>query len=537
VRDDIPFVGKHVDAYNLDAWRRHLGADTDPAALVAELAEGTLPHAFRAGGSRDPRRTALVIDDRAVTHEEVGERALRAAGWLRARDVRPGDRVMLCAPNSLELVVAYLGVLGAGAIAVPAGTALQEPELRHIAHDSGAVLACAGGEAVGRLRRIAEDHRSLRQVVELTPEGGLDGEPLAPPGLVGGAVAVLAYTSGTTGRPKGVPLTHANLLSSMRAVLRAWRWTPDDVLVHALPLSHQHGLGGIHAALMSGSRAVVHSHFDAARLCAAIEAERATVLFAVPAVYQRLLEWDGIGDADLSTLRLAVSGSAPLPAGLGRRISERLEQVPVERYGTTESGLNVSNPYDGPRLLGSVGLPLPGTELAIVDAARETVPAGDVGEIALRGPQVFSGYWKLPEATRESFLPGGWYLTGDLGRIDGENGYLTITGRSRELIISGGLNVYPAEVESVLGDHPGVREVAVVGVPSERWGEEVVAFVVPSSGAAPSSAELVRHAKGYLAAYKCPKRVTFVDALPRSEVGKVLRDALLEQDRGGRRRL
>lgn len=297
------------------------------------------------------------------------------------------------------------------------------------------------------------------------------------------------------------------------------------MLVHALPLSHQHGLGGVHATLLSGSRAVVQDGFDPGDFCDAVESEKATIIFAVPAIYERLVEWEG--KADFASLRLAISGSAALSAALARKVSALLGQDVLERYGSTESGLSVSNPYDGPRRPGFVGLPLPGTELSVVDDEGRRLEPGEDGEIVLRGPQVFSGYMDLPEATRESFYAGGWFRTGDIGRVDPEDGYLTVTGRSKELIISGGLNVYPREVELVLEDHPAVESAAVVGAPSERWGEEVVAFVVPGGGDGVDAGALADHARERLSAYKCPKRFIEIEELPRNEMGKVQRDELV----------
>ena len=278
---------------------------------------------------------------------------------------------------------------------------------------------------------------------------------------------MVAYTSGTTGPPKGVALSHGNVLASLRAVMGAWRWRRDDVLVHGLPLSHQHGLSGVQIGLLAASRAVLLERFDPERLCEAVQRERATVVFAVPAMYERLLGWEGFEGADLGSVRLWVSGSAPLAPGVAARLSERLGELPLERYGSTETGLSVSNLHDGPRRAGSVGLPLPGLELAL----------SDDGEILLRGPQVFAGYWEQPDTTADAFTGDGWFRTGDLGRLD--DGDLAITGRIKELIISGGLNVSPREVELALEEHPSVSRAAVVGVPSERWGEQVVAFVVP----------------------------------------------------------
>jgi malonyl-CoA/methylmalonyl-CoA synthetase len=522
----------------VEAWRRHLGKAVDADSLRAELARGSLPRAFHERAMRYPERTALTIDDALITHGDLDRLAARVGGWLRAQGVGQGERVLLCGANSLEFIIAYLGILRAEGVVVPAGAALTGPELRHLVKDSGAACALAQGDALDRLLSIARGNGPLQFVVALEGEVALDipslqreisgGEPLEPGDAGEDETALLAYTSGTTGRPKGVPLSHANLLSSIRAAVRAWRWDADDVLVHALPFTHQHGLGGVHATLLSGSRAVVQGKFDPGKLCTAIESEKATVLFAVPAIYEKLAAWEGIESADFSSLRLAVSGSAALSPALARKVSSLLGRDLLERYGSTESGLNVSNPYEGARKFGSVGLPLPGTELAIVDDEGRCLPPGDDGEIVLRGPQVFSGYWNLPDATRESFYAGGWFRTGDVGRVDPDDGYLTITGRSKELIISGGLNVYPREVELTLEDHATIDNAAVVGVPSERWGEEVVAFVVPAHGCEVNHEELKVHAREHLSAYKCPKRFFTIEQFPRNEMGKVVRDELLD---------
>ena len=520
----------------IEAWERHLGRDVDPGALRAELVEGSLPQAFHNIAARYPERPALTIDDETTTHGELDRLAARTGGWLQAQGIDPEERIVLCGINSINFVVAYLGILRAGCIVVPAGAALTGSELRHLVENSGAVCALAQGNALDRLMSIPDD-TPLRMVVALEEEEASEvlslrqalskDEPLEPADADKDNAVMLAYTSGTTGRPKGVPLSHANLLSSTRGAMWAWRWDANDVLVHALPFSHQHGLGGVHMTLLSGSRAVVHSRFDPARLCSAIESERATILFAVPAIYEKLASWEGIEEADLSSLRLPIAGSSALSPALAHKISSLLGQDVLERYGSTESGLSVSNPYDGPRKFGSVGFPLPGTELAIVDDKGYSLPPVNDGEIVLRGPQVFSGYWDLPDAAEESFYSGRWFRTGDVGQVNPDDGYLTITGRLKEMIISGGSNVYPREVELVLEVHATVDKAAVVGVPSDRWGEEVVAFVVPAQGRKVDDEELTAHVRQHLSAYKCPKRFFEIEELPRNEMGKVLKDELV----------
>jgi malonyl-CoA/methylmalonyl-CoA synthetase len=502
-----------VDEATRHAWRRHLGEDADPDALRAELSAGTMAEAFAAVAAERGDRPALEIDGTALTQGELDARAARVGGFLRAQGVTAGDRVLLCAPTSIELVVAYLGILRVGATAMPCDAALTASELGHLVGDAEPVAAFVAPEARERLAEAGEP-RTVVTIGGAEDElAAIEGDPVAPEPRPG--PAMLAYTSGTTGAPKGVPLTHANVLASTRGVLKAWRWSADDVLVHALPLSHQHGLSGLHLTLLTGARAVILSRFQPAALCAAIAEHRATVLFAVPAMYERLDAWDGIAGADLSSLRVAMCGSAPLSDALARRVEGWLGQLPLERYGSTEAGLDVSNAYDGPRRPGRVGWALPGIELRL---------DGDDGEILVRGPQVFEGYWRRPEATAEALTEDGWFRTGDLGRLDPEDRSLEITGRSKELIISGGLNVYPREVESALEDHPAVAAVAVAGVPSERWGEEVVAFVVPVGDL--DADGLIAHCRQRLSAYKCPKRVVALEELPVNRMGKVRRDAL-----------
>ncbi|MEA2270556.1 MAG: malonyl-CoA/methylmalonyl-CoA synthetase [Solirubrobacteraceae bacterium] len=508
----------------LSAWRLHAGRDVGVAGdeLRAELTAGSLPAAFHETATAHGDRPALEIDGTAATHGELDAAVAGVARRLRDRGAEPGGAVAVCAPTSMALVAAYLGALRSGATVVLANPAYTERELRHIVGDSGASVAVGAGPGAGHLGRIAAERDGGLDVVELDAlVAGAGAEPGLPvPPLSAGDVALLAYTSGTTGTPKTVPLTHGNLLSSIRGAMLAWRWSADDVLVHALPLFHQHGLGGVHATLLAGSRAVIASRFDPARLLETVAAAPASVLFAVPAIYERLLA-GGDGSA-LRTPRLLVSGSAPLSPALSERIAAVAGRAPLERYGTTESGLDVSHAYDGDRRAGTVGVPLPGVELAVADADGRPVADGEDGEILLRGPQVFAGYRGAAEAGAAAFHPGGWFRTGDIGRLDPADGVLQITGRSKELIITGGMNVYPREVALVLERAPGVERAAVVGVPSERWGEEVVAVVVASGGAAVDADAVIAHARAELAPYKCPKRVVVVDELPANAMGKVV---------------
>src|SRR4029077_6061786 len=338
------------------------------------------------------------------------------------------------------------------------------------------------------------------------------------PDLSPDSPAAILYTSGTTGRPKGAVLDHGGLLAQARGAIEMWRWTSRDVLVHALPLFHLHGLGmGLHGTLLSrGSATLIH--FSPQAVVAVLtrnDAQRGTMFFGVPAMYQRLCDWLDDHPTDLSHVRVFVSGAGPLPPALFERCARLLGQPPMERYGITEGGIVVSNPYDGPRQPGRVGLPFAGVEVKL----------GERDEVQLKGGQVFRGYWRNQQATDEAFTPDGFFRTADVGEI-GSDGTLAIRGRLKELIISGGFNVYPREVELVLETHPAVEEVAVAGVPSEAWGEEVTAFVVPSKTTPLVEEEVVAYARERLATYKCPRRVVVVEKLPRNAMGKIERSKL-----------
>jgi malonyl-CoA/methylmalonyl-CoA synthetase len=459
------------------------------------LREGNLPEALLGPGSGTIA---------GVGRTELRERSGAVAGGLAKLGVRQGDRVGLYAANSVEWILAYLGGLRLGATMVPFNPAYRAAEVEHILGDSDPVLVVAD----------AERAELLEARLPVVPLGDLPlDDPPPLPQLTDESPALIIYTSGTTGRPKGALLDHGNLLAQARGAIEAWRWTAADRLVHALPLFHVHGLAmGLHGSLLTGCDMTLIG-FDPARVVAELESG-ASLFFGVPAMYQRLCDHLQKHPADLSRVRLFVSGSAPLPPELFSRCERLLGQPPLERYGITEGGIVVSNPYEGPRRPGRVGFPFAGVEVRL----------GAADEIQLKGGQVFTGYWRNPTATEESF-EAGWFRTGDVGEI-GEDGSLAIRGRIKELIISGGFNVYPREVELVLEAHPGVAEVAVVGLPSESWGEEVTAFVVAAGSPPPSGEELIAYAQERLAKFKCPRAVRFIDELPRNAMGKVQRSLL-----------
>jgi acyl-CoA synthetase (AMP-forming)/AMP-acid ligase II len=502
--------------WSVAGWRTHLPGVTGVREYAAELGGQSVPALAAASANRCPDRIAVTVDGEPVTHAGLDQDSGRIATWL-ARRVTPGDRVLLAAGASLGFVRCYLGALRAGAVVVLANPDYTAAELRHLIADSGAVLAFADTGPAQRLAGLGLD---------VTDVGQAPPDAAPAPGITVGPddAALLAYTSGTTGRPKGVPLTHRQVAVSVRAVMAAWRWQDDDVLVHALPLYHQHGLGGLHTALFAGSTVHIRSKFSPADLVQAAGSTRASVLFAVPTIYQALTQSPAAQAGGLRGLRLAVCGSAPLSPALAARLPVVLGQLPLVRYGTTESGLDVSNPIAGPRP-DALGVPLPGV-LARVQAADRPADPGQDGEIQVRGPHVFAGYWNDPAATAAAFTPDGWFRTGDIGTVDPGHGHLVIRGRTKEMIITGGLNVYPREVEIALESHPSVAEAAVAGVPHERWGEQVTAWVVLRDGHDLDEEALIAHARTVLARYKCPKRVFRRAELPRNHLGKIVRSEL-----------
>ena len=474
--------------------------------LRRRLRSGILPVELLAPG----RDLVLTSAGKSVTRDDLAGRAGQLAGGLRKLGIAPGERVGIYAASSLDWVGAFLGVQRAGGIVVPMNPEYRSAEIEHILSDADPSLVIADGPRAEIAQRLG------RRVVLL------DELPVALPppipALTPESPAAILYTSGTTGRPKGAVLDHGGLLAQARGAIDAWRWTPGDRLVHALPLFHLHGLGmGLLGTLLSGGSATLIP-FTPAAVAAELtrdDAGRGTMFFGVPAMYQRLCDWLDENPSDLSRVRLFVSGSAPLPPALFGRCSRLFGQPPIERYGITEGGIVVTNPYDGPRQPGRVGRPFPGVEVSL----------GENDEVLLKGGQVFKGYWRNPQATAEAFTADGFFRTGDVGEI-GQDGTLAIRGRLKELIISGGFNVYPREVELVLETHPGVEEVAVAGVPSEAWGEEVTAYVVPSKSNEFVEGELIAFARERLATYKCPRHVVVLDRLPRNAMGKVERSKL-----------
>jgi malonyl-CoA/methylmalonyl-CoA synthetase len=493
-----------------------------------------------------PDVPVLDFERRRFTAGQLAEHVAAFARALLGQGLAPGDRVALFLENSPAFVIAYLGTWYAGGVVVLVNTQYRQVELGHILADSEARACVTGAAGAAELAPLKAQLPGLEWLVTVEPPTApvpwptVDFDALLARGAAstasltlpqGEQLAVLGYTSGTTGRSKGAMMLHRNLLANVRAVTEAWRWTREDRLLLALPLFHTHGLMvGLHGTLFSGGTVDLRRRFDASEVLASLSQDTSlTMFFGVPTMYGRLLEEARRTGVRPRPLRLLVSGSAPLSPQLFHDVAETFGQRILERYGMTETIMNTTNPYEGERRPGTVGMPYPGQEARVVDVrTRQPLPEGETGEIEVRGPHVFAGYWKRPDATAESFDAEGWFRTGDLGQRDAD-GYFQITGRARELIISGGFNVYPREVEEVLALHPAVSEVAVLGLPDPDFGEQVVAVVVLQPGQSAESSALVDFCKERLASFKKPRRVVFVEALPRNALGKVQKHVLRER--------
>lgn len=509
--------------------------------MANSIIEAVFHHA-----QEQPERPAIFFEDQVIRYGQLYADAVRFAQSLKTWGLQPEDRVALFLENSPAFVVAYLGTHLAGGIVVLVNPQYRQVELSHIMNDAGVrlcVTSVAGAEelqhltiptlttlvlvdasddssAVGSTERIA--------LSDFLKRGTEDNE-MTMPSLE--APALIGYTSGTTGRAKGALLCHRNLIANITALTTAWQWTENDRLLLALPLFHAHGLMvGMHGTLFKGASVILRRKFDAVDCLTILKNDPTiTLFFGVPTMYARLLAEAKRQGVPAYLPRLFVSGSAPLSPQLFEDFARTFGQTILERYGMTETIMNLTNPYVGERRAGTVGGPFPGQEARVVDVrTRQPLPPGEIGEIEIRGPHVFRGYWNRPEATAEAFTPDGWFKTGDLGWCS-DDGYYTITGRARELIISGGYNVYPREVEDVLETHPDVAEVAVVGLPDSDLGEQVVAVVVPTQGSAPDPADIIAFCRERLASYKKPRQVIFVDALPRNALGKVQKPLLVER--------
>ncbi|GGE47597.1 malonate--CoA ligase [Actibacterium pelagium] len=478
-----------------------------------------------------------LLNGEVITHQDFLSTASQIANVTVQLGLKPGDRVAAQVEKSPEALALYAACAQAGLVFLPLNTAYTVDELSYFIENSGASLIVCDGKNEEKLSQLGSELGARVETLNADGSGSLMDQARDMPSTFATVdrekddLAAFLYTSGTTGRSKGAMLTQDNLLSNANTLVDEWRFTADDVLIHALPIFHTHGLFvATNVILTSGSSMIFMPKFDVDAIIARMP--EATALMGVPTFYTRLL-----GDArftkDLTAhMRLFVSGSAPLLAETHVQFEERTGHRILERYGMTETNMNTSNPYEGERRAGTVGFPLPGVELKITNPETgETLPDGDVGQIEVRGPNVFKGYWKMPEKTAAELREDGFFITGDLGRID-EDGYVHIVGRNKDLIISGGYNIYPKEIELVLDDQPGVLESAVIGVPHPDFGETVLGVVVPENGASPNLSAMMDAVCKSLARFKHPRELVVLDELPRNTMGKVQKNILRDQYQG-----
>ncbi|MBO6856607.1 malonyl-CoA synthase [Roseibium sp.] len=477
------------------------------------------------------------LDGGKITYADMFARSAQYAGALQKLGVKAGDRVAVQVEKTPDTLMLYLGTIRAGGVFLPLNTAYTPAEIGYFVGDAepavficdparADVLAGTAQKAGARLHTLDQNGEgSLSLLADQMPTD-YDNRPREDDDL-----AAILYTSGTTGRSKGAMLTHGNLASNSQTMVKYWQFTEDDVLLHALPIFHTHGLFvATNCLMMAGGSMLFLPKFDLDQVLAVLP--KATAMMGVPTFYTRLLASDRFTRDVAAHMRLFISGSAPLSAEVHKEFRERTGHAILERYGMTETNMNTSNPYDGARRPGTVGFPLPGVGLRVVDArtGRE-LPDGEVGIIEIKGPNVFLGYWRMPEKTAQEFRADGYFITGDMGRVD-EDGYVSIVGRSKDLIISGGFNVYPAEVEAMLDELPGVAESAVIGVPHPDFGEAVVAVLAPKPGAELAQDAVQASLNDRLAKFKQPKKVHILEALPRNTMGKIQKNVLRERFSG-----
>ncbi|MER9586889.1 malonyl-CoA synthase [Mesorhizobium sp. M0276] len=493
-------------------------------------------HLFDAFRSRMPAPGRLLMetdDGRSLSYGYMLERSAQLAHALLQLDVEPGDRVAVQVEKSPEAVLLYLACLRAGAVFLPLNTAYTLTELEYFFSDAEPRLVVCDPARASDIAALAEKTGAATLTLGRDGQGTLTDQasrlPMDFHDVARGPddLAAILYTSGTTGRSKGAMLSHENLASNARVLVEHWRFTGEDVLIHALPIFHTHGLFvATNVILMSGASMLFEQKFDPARIISLLP--RATVLMGVPTFYVRLLQQDGLDREAAKNIRVFISGSAPLLAETHRAWRERTGHAILERYGMTETNMNTSNPYQGERRAGTVGFPLPGVTLRIADPdSGAALAQGEVGMIEVKGPNVFGGYWRMPEKTKAEFRADGFFITGDLGLIDAD-GYVHIVGRGKDLVISGGYNIYPKELESEIDALDGVSESAVIGVAHPDFGEGVTAVVVRAPASRITGAEILGAIGERVAKYKLPKRVIFVDELPRNTMGKVQKNLLRE---------
>ena len=501
-------------------------------------ANGNLFVALRAGFPQDLDSVAVETDDGLFYSWRDLERAsAMLASLLDSLQLPAGARIAVQVEKSVEAMLLYLATLRAGFVYLPLNQAYQQAEIEYfIGNAEPAVVVCTG-KNFGWVSKIAFK-AGTQHVFTLNEDrsGSLleraahCSDQQQPAFKQAEDLAAILYTSGTTGRSKGAMLSHGNLLSNARVLKDYWGWRAGDVLIHALPIFHVHGLFvAIHGALLNGSKMIWLGRFDPKKVLEKLP--QATVFMGVPTLYVRLLTEPGLTLQAARNMRLFIAGSAPLLIETFTEWQKRTGHTILERYGMSETGMLTSNPYDagqGARRGGTVGFPLPGVSLRVHDDAGAALPTDEIGGIQVKGPNVFKGYWRMPEKTAEEFTADGFFKTGDVGKVDAL-GYVTIVGRSKDLIISGGYNVYPAEVEAYINELPGVEESAVIGVPHPDFGEVGLAVVTAKPGAALDPARIIASLKATLANFKVPKQCYVIDALPRNSMGKVQKNVLRER--------
>jgi len=477
-------------------------------------------------------QTFLQVDDGATyTYADLERETARIAAFLTGLGLRKGDRVAAQVDKSPQALFLYLGTLRAGLCFLPLNTAYQRAELAYFLKDAEPRVVVCRTQSTKSLAKLCSE-TGVPHLFSLDEHGqgtladaaGSVTPDFSDAVLAEDDLAAIVYTSGTTGRSKGAMVTHRNLTSNGQVLKDSWRLAENDVLLHALPIFHVHGLFvAMHTALIAGARILFHRRFDAKAVLAALPG--ATVMMGVPTFYTRLLAEPALTSAAVKNVRVFISGSAPLLLDTFKEWQSRTGHTILERYGMSEAGMITSNPYEGERRGGTVGFPLPGISVRVATAEGRALSPGEPGEVQIRGPNVFAGYWRMPEKTQEEFTADGWFHTGDVGQWSAD-GYLSIVGRAKDLIISGGYNVYPKEIELVIDALQGVLESAVVGVPHPDFGEAVAAVVVQHDDAALDEAAVIAHVKSQIANYKVPKRIVFVKELPRNAMGKVQKNVL-----------
>jgi len=499
--------------------------------------------ALRAAFPKDLSATAIETADGPLLRyswRDLDHATARIANLLASLKLPAGARVAVQTEKSVEALMLYLAVLRAGYVYLPLNTAYQASEIEYFIGNAEPSVVVCSGKNFGWVSKIAfkagtehvftlNEDRSGTLLDRAAPRS----DAHTPAHKEADDLAAILYTSGTTGRSKGAMLSHGNMRSNALTLKDYWGWKEGDVLIHALPIFHVHGLFvASHGALINGSKMIWFSRFDPKAVLARLP--EATVFMGVPTLYVRLLGEAGLTKEACRHMRLFVAGSAPLLMETFNDFRERTGHTILERYGMSETAMLTSNPYDpslGERRGGTVGFPLPGVSLRVQGEQGKQCAVDEIGAIQVKGPNVFQGYWRMPEKTKEEFTADGWFKTGDVGKIDAR-GYVSIVGRSKDLIISGGYNVYPAEIEGYLNDMPGVGESAVIGVPHADFGEAVVAVVVARPGTAPDAAQLIGELKSKIANFKVPKQVFVVNELPRNTMGKVQKNLLREQHKG-----